>query len=71
MRESLEEIRLKGLKALRKALGRVGMIRFLQQFDTGRGDYAQERHAWVDQTSLDDLRSLAQRNRKTKKESTQ
>ena len=56
---TLEEIRVKGLKALRQELGRVGMIRFLQHFETGKGDYAKERHAWVDDTSLEDLCSLA------------
>jgi len=32
------------------------MIRFLQQFETGQGDYCIERHQWVDATSLDDIR---------------
>ena len=54
-----EEIRQKGLLVLRKELGRSGMIRFLQQFETGRGDYAQERLAWVDRMSLDELVALA------------
>ncbi|HUU82243.1 MAG TPA: hypothetical protein VM243_01950 [Phycisphaerae bacterium] len=56
MTQTLEQIRLNGLKALRQKLGRAGMIRFLQQFDLGRGDYAKDRHAWVDRTSLEDLR---------------
>jgi hypothetical protein len=46
--------------ALRKELDRYGMIRFLQQFDAGSGDYAKERHAWVDHTSLEQLRAAAQ-----------
>jgi hypothetical protein len=52
MAQTLEEIRQKGLHALRKELGRYGMIRFLQQFDAGRGDYTKVRHARVDNTSL-------------------
>jgi len=44
------------LKALKERLGPVGMVRFMQQFETGHGDYAKERHAWVDRVSLDDLR---------------
>jgi len=52
---TLEEIRQKGVRALRKELGRAGMIRFLQQFEIGRGDYARERHAWVDRMSLEQL----------------
>ena len=64
---TLEEIRLRGLDALRRELGRAGMIRFLQQFDTGRGDYANERHAWVDRMSLEELLGAAKKPRNSKK----
>jgi hypothetical protein len=53
------EIYQQGLQALRDRLGRAGMIRFLQQFETGHGDYARERHAWVDRLTLGDLRKLS------------
>ena len=59
MRPTLDEIYREGLQALRDRLGRAGMIRFLQQFETGQGDYARERHKWVDRVTLDDLRQLA------------
>ena len=59
MRATPEEIRQEGLKALRDRLGRAGMIQFLQQFDLGSGDYASERHEWVDRTTLDDIRKAA------------
>jgi hypothetical protein len=62
-----DQIREKGLRALRRELGRAGMIRFLQQFETGSGDYARDRHAWVDGTSLDQLRTLAGKKRTGKK----
>ena len=62
-----DQIRQKGLQALRRELGRSGMIRFLQQFETGSGDYAHDRHAWVDRTSLEELRALAGRKRTGKK----
>jgi hypothetical protein len=61
---TLEQIRQAGLEALRERLGQAGMIRFLQQFDSGRGDYARERHKWVDQTSIDDLQRLAEEGRR-------
>jgi len=67
MRMTQEEIRERGLQALRRELGPVGMIRFMQQFETGRGDYARERHAWVDGTSLDQLRALVGKKRSRKK----
>ena len=44
---SLEELRQRGLAALAKELGPVGMVRFLQQFETGSGDYTAERHQWL------------------------
>jgi len=44
---SLEEIRQHGVDALKRELGPVGMVRFLQQFETGKGDYTVERHQWL------------------------
>jgi hypothetical protein len=44
---TLEEIRHRGLDALARELGPVGMIRFLQQFETGTGDYTRDRHQWL------------------------
>jgi hypothetical protein len=41
---TLEQIGLTGLKALSRELGPVGLVRFLQQFETGYGDYTTERH---------------------------
>ena len=46
-----EEIRRTGLDSLLRGLGPIGMTRFLQQSETGKADYASERHAWLD--SLD------------------
>ena len=37
------EIRAVGMKALKGALGPVGMVRFMQQYDLGYGDYTKER----------------------------
>ncbi len=44
---TLEQIRQHGLEALAKELGPVGMIRFLQQFETGHGDYTHDRDQWL------------------------
>jgi hypothetical protein len=51
----LEEIRRRGLAALARQLGPVGMIRFLQQFETGAGDYTTERHQWLTPGGVTDL----------------
>lgn len=61
-----EDIRREGLLALEERLGRAGMLRFLQQFDRGRGDYAKERHAWVDSLTMDDVKSELKTLRKRK-----
>ncbi len=59
MPRTLDEVRREGLDALRQRLGRVDMVRFLQQFDTGHGDYARDRHEWVDQLTLEDIQREA------------
>ena len=66
---TLEALRRAGLEALTRELGVVGMARFLQQFETGWGDYSVERHQWLDQQ---DAQTLAQhiRQQRQSKEST-
>jgi hypothetical protein len=44
---TLEDIRRSGLEALSRELGPYRMVRFLQQFQAGKGDYTQERHQWL------------------------
>jgi hypothetical protein len=61
------EIYYQGLEALRERLGRAGMVRFLQQFETGQGDYARERHGWVNRLTLDDLRKQSAANKPSRK----
>jgi len=51
----IEQIRKDGMDALIKKLGPDGMIRFIQQFDSGRGDYTKDRHAVLDGYSIDDI----------------
>lgn len=59
MHRTLDQIRRVGLTALRARLGRAGMIRFLQQFETGEGDYAAQRREWVDRATLAELEERA------------
>jgi hypothetical protein len=65
---NLSEIRQAGLKALSRELGAVKMIRFLQQFDLGEGDYSIQRHQWFKNQSLEKLieKLLVQRQTKDK-----
>jgi hypothetical protein len=37
--KTLHEIQDEGINALRKILGPVDMVRFIQMFDHGKGDY--------------------------------
>ena len=37
------EIRNVGIKALQEALGPGGMVKFIQQYDMGYGDYTKEK----------------------------
>lgn len=55
------ELRRVGLDALVKALGPIGMARFLQQFDPGHGDYTAERHAILGDPTVDELMDEAER----------
>jgi hypothetical protein len=58
-----EEIRHAGLGALTRALGPVGMVRFLRQFTSGHGDYTADRQQWIDNVSLDEILAEIQRNK--------
>jgi len=52
---TLEEIRVAGLRALARDLGAVGLVRFLQQFEMGSGDYTTERGQWLDGYTVQDV----------------
>ncbi len=58
-----DEIYEEGLAALRRRLGKAGMIRFLQQFEKGSGDYTEERKQWVGGMSVDEIFDRAKRLR--------
>lgn len=51
------EIRTVGIKALSDALGPVGMVRFMQQYDVGYGDYTKEKQKEPD-VSLDEIEKM-------------
>ena len=52
---TLTEIRKKGVEALTRALGPVGMVRFLQQFEGGSGDYTRERDGWLKDLNVEEM----------------
>jgi len=52
---TVDEIRTVGLQAIANELGPVGLVRFLQMFETGKGDYSKDRHAWVDRLRAEEI----------------
>ena len=60
---TLEQVRVAGLQALSRDLGPVGLVRFLQQFETGTGDYTAERHSWLGERTVRDIARTIERQR--------
>ena len=56
-------IRKVGLEAVAKKLGPLGMVRFLQQFETGRGDYTKERDKWLKDADIKEIISEIRKKR--------
>jgi hypothetical protein len=56
-------IRKAGLEAVAKKLGPLGMVRFLQQFETGRGDYTKEREQLLKDMDIRDIISEIRKKR--------
>lgn len=54
-RMKIEEIRKAGLEALDKTLGPDGMIRFLNEFSYGSGNYTKDRHKYLDSYDVDSI----------------
>lgn len=52
------EIQKAGLTVLAQELGAVGFVRFIQQYELGKGNYTKDRHQWLDQLSSDDVLKL-------------
>ena len=52
---SLYEIRMEGWRALTERLGPAGAMRFMMQYDPGRGDYSKERHEIFAELDIDEV----------------
>lgn len=58
------QIRQAGLQAVVRELGPLGLVRFLQQFETGAGDYSAERHQLLARCDVETLvEQIRQRRR--------
>lgn len=58
----LEKIRRDGLKALKEKLGVEGMIKFIQMYSDGKGDYTQERKELLKDVTLEDFEKFLEEN---------
>jgi hypothetical protein len=50
-----EQIKHIGLKVIERELGPVGMIRFIQQFELGKGDYTKEREKLLKEKDIEKI----------------
>lgn len=58
----LEKIRREGLKALKEKLGVEGMIKFIQMYSDGKGDYTQEREELLKDVTIEDFEKFLEEN---------
>ena len=64
---TLNEIRAIGFEALVRELGPAGTIRFIQQYETGRGDYRRDRRKWLPKKSVREIgRQIVKERKKSK-----
>jgi hypothetical protein len=59
---ALSEIRRAGIEALFRELGPVGAIRFLQQYETGSGNYSEDRQQWLGNPSIGEIAEKIRRS---------
>jgi hypothetical protein len=59
-------LRKLGLEALYKSLGPLGIVRFLQQYEMGTGDYTKERDLWLKDIDIESI-AIELKNRQKKK----
>jgi len=63
---TLSEIRTIGFEALLRELGPVGTIRFIQQYETGHGNYTHNRRKWLTKKSVKEIGRQIVKERRTK-----
>ena len=63
---SLYEIRTIGFEALLRELGPAGAIRFIQQYESGRGDYTRSRRKLLPKKSVREIGRQIMKKRQPK-----
>jgi hypothetical protein len=55
MNRALADINSQAYELLFRELGPVDAVRFLNQFHLGSGNYTEERRAWAEKLTVDDI----------------
>ena len=63
---TLYEIRTIGFEALLRELGPAGAIRFIQQYESGRGDYTRNRKKLLSKKSVREIGRQIMKQRQSK-----
>ena len=58
----LEKIRKEGLKALKEKLGVDGMIKFIQMYSDGNGDYTKDREEILKDVTIEEFEKFLTEN---------
>lgn len=62
--KTLNDIRVKGIKALSKELNPIEMIQFFQVYENGIGDYTKERRKIYKNLKINEFESMLKKFRK-------
>ena len=63
---SLYQIRTVGFEALIKELGPAGAVRFIQQYETGRGNYTRDRRKLLPKKNVKEIGKQIMKERQAK-----
>lgn len=63
---SLIEIQNRGYQVLQDHLGIVGMLKFIQLFDIGSGDYTKDRESLLGNPTIDEIKAEIEQIKKAK-----
>src|SRR5437867_11753993 len=65
-RRNAAQLAADGFAAIVEKLGMAEAVRFVQLYHQGAGDYARERHEWLDEKSHDEIANLMAKTTKKK-----
>jgi len=54
--QSMSDLNRNAIRLLIRELGVAPTLRFISQFSPGSGNYTEERHAWLDSLSIEDIK---------------